>query len=185
MRLRSERRRPENYVLGSACREAKEILAFVNSESARAVADRRHRRRALAMLPMQDTPAAIETREDAIGRFHLSGVSMISHVDQGPLVAEERIPIFERIAKPGVALDWHLGLTVAHPHLGGVLPYLRTRFEMVHNLHLPGQRKLDEYLHEHFLGDTVNHTPGAVEMAIAMYGQIASATPLTTRGIAR
>jgi aminocarboxymuconate-semialdehyde decarboxylase len=201
-------------VSGLELGEAKEILTFVNAESARAVAELPERRRALAMLPMQDTAAAIEMLDDAIGRLGLSGVSMISHVDDGPLVNEQRMPIFERIADLGVpiflhpssrsivydnmtsmsraaevglawmfetsaaalsfaysgALDRCPNLTVVHPHLGGVLPYLRARFEMVHNLHLSGERTLNEYLREHFYVDTVNDTPGAVEMAAAMYG---------------
>lgn len=194
--------------------EAKDILALVNEESARAVRESPQRRRGLAMLPMQDAAAAIETLDDAIGRLGLSGVSMISNVAGRPLAHEETMPIFERIAELDVpvvlhpamrsfvydriaeigraaevglawmfetsaaalsliysgALDRCPNLTVIHPHLGGTLPYLRARFETVHQIHGLGDRTLEEYLRGNFYADTANLTPGAIEMAADAYG---------------
>lgn len=199
-----------DYELG----EAREVLAFVNEESARVVKELPERRRGLAMLPMQDTAAAIETLDDAIGRLGLCGVSMISNVAGRPLATEETLPVFERIAELGVPLVLHppsrsgvcekireIGriadislawvvetstaalsliysgvfekcpeLTVVHPHLGGVLPYLTTRFETCRRIHRPDERELGDYLRAHFYTDTVNHNPGAIEMSIETYG---------------
>ena len=194
--------------------EALETVTFVNEETARFVNELPDRRRGLAMLPMQDTSAAIEALDDAVNRLKLSGVSMITNVAGRPLASEETLPVFRRIAELGlpivlhpssrslvfdsvkglgrgteVGLSWMFetsaaalsliysgtlsacpGLTVVHPHLGGVLPYLQARFETVHRMHLPGERSLQEYLREHFFTDTVNTTPGALEMAVNTYG---------------
>lgn len=57
-------------------------------------------------------------------------------------------------------------LTVVHPHLGGVLPYIRGRVDDTRR----GERPLSEYLRRNFYTDTVNSTPGALEFAIAAYG---------------
>lgn len=58
-------------------------------------------------------------------------------------------------------------LTVLHPHLGGVLPYVLGRLEQ----QLRGaERSLSEYLRHHFYTDTVNLSPGALGIAIATYG---------------
>ena len=57
-------------------------------------------------------------------------------------------------------------LTVLHPHLGGVLPYVLGRIDR-----LPGeQRSLQEYLRRHFYTDVVSATPGALAIAVETYG---------------
>lgn len=62
-------------------------------------------------------------------------------------------------------LDACPGLTIVHPHLGGVLPYVLGRMERI-----PGTEPIAPYLKKHFYTDTVSATPGALAMAIETYG---------------
>ena len=63
-------------------------------------------------------------------------------------------------------LDECPSLTVVHPHLGGVLPYVLGRVDR-----LPGEeRSLPEYLRRHFYTDAVSATPAALALAVETYG---------------
>jgi predicted TIM-barrel fold metal-dependent hydrolase len=63
-------------------------------------------------------------------------------------------------------LDECPGLTILHPHLGGMLPYVLGRVDR-----LPGEdRSLPEYLRRHFYTDAVSATPAALQLAIDTYG---------------
>jgi predicted TIM-barrel fold metal-dependent hydrolase len=68
-------------------------------------------------------------------------------------------------------LDRCPGLTVLHPHLGGVLPYLRTRIESLHRA--PGRdtdHPIEHYFRTNFRVDSVTTTPRAYAMAEDLYG---------------
>jgi predicted TIM-barrel fold metal-dependent hydrolase len=87
--------------------EAREALDLINDEIARVQEAYADRVVGLAMLPMQDTTAALETLEHAIGKRGLSGVCMITNIDGRPLASEETLPVFQRIAELGVPLFLH------------------------------------------------------------------------------
>ena len=66
------------------------------------------------------------------------------------------------------ALDESPNLTVLHPHLGGVLPYVVERIDRQ-----PGSKAklpLRDYLRNRFYTDCVAPTPGALQFAINAYG---------------
>jgi aminocarboxymuconate-semialdehyde decarboxylase len=195
--------------------EAREALDLINEEVARVQREHPERIVGLAMLPMRDTAAAIETLEHAIDELRLGGVCVITNVDGRPLASEETLPVFQRIAELGVPLFLHpsnrslsfpitrsvgraaeigLGwmfetsmaalsliysgtldacpeLTVVHPHAGGTLPFLRGRLDLIESLHgVQRERSLSEYLRTQFYVDSVNTTPGGLELAAATYG---------------
>lgn len=55
-------------------------------------------------------------------------------------------------------------LTVLHPHLGGVLPYVSGRLRVL------ATGDIANYAHHRFFVDTASSTPGALEVAIDFYG---------------
>jgi predicted TIM-barrel fold metal-dependent hydrolase len=65
-------------------------------------------------------------------------------------------------------LDACPGLTVLHPHLGGVLPYVVGRVDRFERQ--PDKPSLFEYLRTRFYADTVSATPGALRLAGEIYG---------------
>jgi predicted TIM-barrel fold metal-dependent hydrolase len=74
-------------------------------------------------------------------------------------------------------LDACPGLTIVHPHTGGILPYVIGRIASTARpapttLEQPPETELtaDRYLRERFYADSVNPTPGALGLAIAAYG---------------
>ena len=197
--------------------EAREITGLLNQETARVQHEHPDRFIGLAMLPMQDVSAAIESLDDAILALGLRGVCVFSNIAGRPIATEETLPIYRRIEELGVPLVIHpantsmayakglaLGievgitwmwetsaaalslifsgvldecpsLTVLHPHLGGVIPYVVGRIDAF--LQSWGQiapnrlqRSLEEYLKERFYVDIAVRTPGALALAIETYG---------------
>ena len=74
-------------------------------------------------------------------------------------------------------LDACPGLTIVHPHTGGILPYVIDRIASTARptgttVEQPPETALppDRYLRERFYADTVNPTPGALGLAISAYG---------------
>ena len=74
-------------------------------------------------------------------------------------------------------LDACPGLTVVHPHTGGVLPYVISRIASTAlptgtTVERPPTTELspERYLRERFYADSVNPTAGALGLAIAAYG---------------
>jgi aminocarboxymuconate-semialdehyde decarboxylase len=62
-------------------------------------------------------------------------------------------------------------LRVVHPHLGGALPYLLGRVEENYAEFRPqAEMSVRDYIERHFWVDSVNSTPGAFELAQAIYG---------------
>jgi aminocarboxymuconate-semialdehyde decarboxylase len=67
-------------------------------------------------------------------------------------------------------LDAVPGLKVVHPHLGGALPYLVDRVDVYRRLgRWQMEGSMRDYLRR-FYTDTVSESPGALRMAIELYG---------------
>ena len=97
--------------------KAKEVALALNDE--RAVAEREHAGHfyGLATLPWQDTDAAIEVLEDAVGRLGLRGVLIHSNIDGAPIDADHCRPVYALLAKLGVPLFLHPARTIAEEKL--------------------------------------------------------------------
>lgn len=87
--------------------EAREATHLLNEEMARAQREYPDRFVGLAMLPMQDADAAIETLDEAVLQFGLSGVCILSHIAGRPIASPETLPIYRRIAELGVPVFLH------------------------------------------------------------------------------
>lgn len=192
-------------------REAAELLDNIHVEYAAAQRAHPDRLACLAALPMQDPAVALEVLDRAIGELDLRGVSFLTTFDeQLPLVADETLAVFARIAELGVPLFLHPGfrsstrigthspreefglawtyqtalvalrlvdegvldavpdLTVVHPHLGGVLPYVAERVGLLGGGR--AEHPLEHYLRTRFYADTACGNPGALRLAIQRYG---------------
>ena len=197
--------------------EAREITGLLNEETAKVQREYPQRFIGLAMLPMQDVAAAIESLDEALLELGLRGVCVLSNIAGRPIGSEDTLPIYRRIDELGVplvlhpantsmayslglplgievgltwmwdtsaaalslifsgALDGCPNLTVLHPHLGGVIPYVIGRIgafmeswgRIAPN---PLSRPLPEYLRERFYVDIAVRTPGALALAIETYG---------------
>jgi aminocarboxymuconate-semialdehyde decarboxylase len=197
--------------------EASELTRLLNEETARVQNEHPDRFIGLAMLPMQDVGAAIESLDEAILELGLRGVCVLSNIAGRPMATEETLPIYKRVDELGVPLVIHPantsmaygvglplgievgvtwmwetstaalslifsgtldecpGLTVLHPHLGGVIPYLVGRvsaFMESWGRIAPNalQRPLAEYLRDRFYVDVAVRTPGALALAVQTYG---------------
>ena len=192
--------------------EACEITQLLNQETGRFQREHPDRIIGLAMLPMQDAGAAIETLDDAILKQGLRGVCVHSNIAGGPIATPETLPIYRRMDELGVPLVLHPAnmsmmfdrglhrgidvgltwmwetsaaalslivggvldecpsLTVLHPHLGGVIPYVVGRVATVFGNLAKTSRPLAEYLRERFYVDVAVKTPGAFGLAIDTYG---------------
>lgn len=89
--------------------EARETIAFVNGEIARAQREYADRFVGIAMLPMQDVGAAIEALDHAIGELDLKGVCLIANTRGGLIAGPDTLPVYERIEELGVPLFLHPG----------------------------------------------------------------------------
>jgi aminocarboxymuconate-semialdehyde decarboxylase len=94
--------------------EAAELLDHVHVEYAAAQRAHPDHIVALAALPMQDPSLALNVLDHAIGELDLRGVSLVSTVDEKrPLVTEDSLRVFARIAELGVPLVLHPGFRSA------------------------------------------------------------------------
>jgi predicted TIM-barrel fold metal-dependent hydrolase len=94
--------------------EAAELLDHVHVEYA--AAQRAHPEHvvALAALPMQDPSLALKVLDHAVGELDLRGVSLMTTIDEKrPLVTEDSLRVFARIAELGVPLVMHPGFRSA------------------------------------------------------------------------
>jgi predicted TIM-barrel fold metal-dependent hydrolase len=207
-------------VVGPAClaevlhlpaAEAGELLRRVHIAYAEAQREHPEHIVGLAALPMQDPSLALDMLEHAIGELDLRGVSLMTTVDEKrPLVTEESLPVFARIAELAVPLVMHPGfrsatrfavrtiredaglswtfqtslaalrlidegvldavpdLVVVHPHLGGVLPYIAERIELLGGS--KAKHRIEHYFKKNFYVDTAAGNPGALRLAIEAYG---------------
>jgi aminocarboxymuconate-semialdehyde decarboxylase len=206
--------------------EARDTVQLANEETARVQREHSDRFVGLAMLPMQDTDAALTELNRAVTELGLKGVTVIANIGGEQIASERTLPIFRRIAELGVPLFLHpshrsvafgmqLGtaverglnwmwdtslavlslirsgtldacptLTVVHPHLGGVLPYVLGRVSWQEALPDPlgtlevqdeyrpslQEAPIEEYLRTRIYTDTVSYTTGALRLAIDTYG---------------
>jgi predicted TIM-barrel fold metal-dependent hydrolase len=192
--------------------EAAELLDHIHVEYADAQAAHPDHVVALAALPMQDPSLALKVLDHAVGDLDLRGVSLVTTIDaKRPLITEDSMRVFARIAELGVPLVLHPGfrsatrsglrtlreeaglswvyqtsltalrlidegvldavpdLAVVHPHLGGVLPFMAERIGAV-----PAGSKakypVEHYLKTNFYVDTAAGNPGALRLAVEVYG---------------
>src|SRR3984893_7713382 len=87
--------------------EAREITRLLNDETARIQRAHSDRFIGVAMLPMQDVAAAIETLDEAILTFGLRGVCVLSNIAGRPIGTAETLPIYRRMDELGVPLLLH------------------------------------------------------------------------------
>lgn len=191
--------------------EAAELLSHVHVEYAAAQRAHPDHVVALAALPMQDPALALTELDHAVGDLGLRGVSLVTTIDEKrPLVTEDSLRVFARIAELGVPVVMHPGfrsatrsgirtiredaglswvyqtsltalrlidegvldavpdLVVVHPHLGGVLPYVAERIGLLGGS--KAKYPIEHYLKTNFYADTAAGNPGALRLAIEMYG---------------
>ena len=96
---------------------AKEVAYRLNES--RAEAQRKHAGRfyGLATIPWQDTEAALELLDDAVGRLGLRGVLVHSNIAGAPIDSEHCRPLYARVAELGVPLCLHPARTIAEAEL--------------------------------------------------------------------
>lgn len=94
--------------------EAAELLDHVHVEYAAAQRAHPDHVVALAALPMQDPSLALKALDHAIGELDLRGVSLLTTIDaERPLITEDSLRVFDRIAEMGVPLVLHPGFRSA------------------------------------------------------------------------
>jgi aminocarboxymuconate-semialdehyde decarboxylase len=86
--------------------EATELVARTNEAVARAQREHPDRFVGLAMLPLHDTPRALEVLEQAAASG-LRGVSMLSSINGSPISTDRTAPVFERIEALGLPIVLH------------------------------------------------------------------------------
>jgi predicted TIM-barrel fold metal-dependent hydrolase len=90
--------------------EAAELLDHVHVEYAAAQRAHPDHVVGLAALPMQDPSLALKVLDHAVGELDLRGISLVTTVDEKrPLVTEDSLRVFARIAELGVPLVLHPG----------------------------------------------------------------------------
>jgi len=97
---------------------ALELAMQLNEEQAELERSYPGRYYGLAMLPMQDAQAAIETLDHAVRALGLRGVCVSSNVNGDSIAAPTRDPIFRRIDELGVPI-------FLHPTTGALEPLMR------------------------------------------------------------
>lgn len=94
-------------VTGVEAVEGRYMAELLNEELARAQRAHPDRFAGLAVLPLQDVPAAIEVLDDAIGRLGLAGVLLHSNVAGASIAAPGMLPLYERMEALGVPVFLH------------------------------------------------------------------------------
>jgi aminocarboxymuconate-semialdehyde decarboxylase len=89
--------------------EAAELLDRLHEEYSTAQRAHPDRLVCLAALPMQEPSVALDVLERAIGDLKLGGVSVIAANEARPLVTDDTLPVFARIAELGVPVFLHPG----------------------------------------------------------------------------
>jgi aminocarboxymuconate-semialdehyde decarboxylase len=192
---------------------AKEAIALINEESARAQKEHPDHFIGTAMLPVQDIEASIEALDRSV-ELGLTAVCLLSNRAGHPLCDDETLPLFKRIEEHGMPIIFHpanhtlasasgidpvgeLGvgwmfdttaaalslistrtldecpnLEVLHPHVGGVLPFIDGRLDVVVPMWGPVEvdHPLHHYLRTNFMTDSVSQTAGSLQLGIDTYG---------------
>ena len=116
------------YDLGLAC----ELCALLNEEAARAQRDYPDRFYGLAVLPVQDPEAALQT-VDRAATLGLRGVCLHSNIGGRAIVTEELRPVYRRITELGMTLVLHptvrTAMSPVYGHFGQALERLTWFFD--------------------------------------------------------
>jgi len=164
--------------------EAREITRLLNDETARIQRAHPDRFIGVAMLPMQDVEAAIETLDEAILTFGLRGVCVLSNIAGRPIGTAETLPIYKRMDELGVPLLLHPANTSMAFELGlpwGIEVGLTWMWDTsAAALSLIFSGILDEcpnltVLHPH-LGGTLPYVIGRIEAFMETWGRTAPTT---------
>lgn len=89
---------------------ARELAMRLNEEQAEFERDYPGRYYGLALLPMQDSQAAIETLDHAVRTLGLRGVCVCSNVNGESIATPDREPIYRRVAELGIPLFLHAAM---------------------------------------------------------------------------
>jgi len=100
-------------VSGMELTDARELCALFNEEFSRAQQEHPGRVYGLAVLPVQDAAAAIETLDDAVDRLGLVGAVMHSNINGATIASQELWPLYARLAERGMPLFLHPTRTFA------------------------------------------------------------------------
>ena len=161
--------------------EAREITQLLNEETARVQREHGERFIGLAMLPMQDVGAAIETLDDAILRLGLRGVCVLSNIAGASMGTAETLPLWRRVEELEVPLVLHPANTSMTYPLGLPLAIEVGTSWMWETsaaaLSLIFSGALDEcpslrVLHPH-MGGVIPYLIGRIDSFMATWGQIA------------
>ena len=87
--------------------DAREVCLLFNEELARAQRQHPARIHGLAVVPVQDTAAAIDVLEDAVARLGMSGLLLHSNVNQGSIADQRMWPLYERVDDLGLPVFLH------------------------------------------------------------------------------
>ena len=164
--------------------EAREITRLLNDETARIQRGHPDRFIGVAMLPMQDVEAAIETLDEAILTFGLRGVCVLSNIAGRPIGTAETLPIYKRMDELGVPLLLHPANTSMAFELGlpwGIEVGLTWMWDTsAAALSLIFSGILDDcpnltVLHPH-LGGTIPYVIGRIEAFMETWGRTAPTT---------
>lgn len=98
---------PLGDVTGLDPASAREAAELLNEQLAGVQRDHPDRIAGLAVLPLQDPPAALEVLDRAIGELGLRGVCIVPHIAGAPVVTEATLPVWRRIGELGVPLFLH------------------------------------------------------------------------------
>jgi aminocarboxymuconate-semialdehyde decarboxylase len=104
-------------VSGLELADARETCALFNEELAAAQRAHAGRIHGLAVLPVQDAQAAVETLDDAVARLGLRGVLLHSSVAGGSIADRELWPLYARAEELGAPIFLHPTRTVAEPRV--------------------------------------------------------------------
>jgi aminocarboxymuconate-semialdehyde decarboxylase len=87
--------------------DARELCLAFNEAFATAQREHPGRVHGVAVLPVQDASAAIETLDDAVDRLGLVGALLHSNINGDSVAARELWPLYEHAAARGVAIFLH------------------------------------------------------------------------------
>jgi aminocarboxymuconate-semialdehyde decarboxylase len=101
--------------------DARELCLAFNEEVARAQRKHPGRVYGVAVLPVQDAAAAIETLDDAVDRLQLVGALLHSNVNGDSIARKELWPLYAHLEARGIAVFLHPTRTFSPPRVNDYL----------------------------------------------------------------